>query len=41
MGYVKVGDVQGNPVSNLGDVHAAWDSYQHALQLVTEVFQDS
>lgn len=36
MGYVKVGDVQGNPVyPNLGDVHGAWDSYQAALRLAT------
>lgn len=35
-GYVKIGDVEGNPfVSNLGDITKALDSYRKALSLAT------
>jgi serine/threonine protein kinase len=41
-GYVKVGDLQGNPnYSNLGDLSAAKDSYAKALQVAESVSADN
>jgi non-specific serine/threonine protein kinase/serine/threonine-protein kinase len=39
-GYVKIGDVEGNPfVSNLGDIAKALESYRKALALATAQIQ--
>lgn len=39
-GYVKIGDVEGNPfVSNLGDITKALENYRKALALATALLQ--
>lgn len=39
-GYVKIGDVEGNPfVSNLGDISKALESYRKALTLGTDLLK--
>lgn len=39
-GYIKIGDVEGNPfVSNLGDIAKAYENYRKALALGTELLK--